>query len=99
METEKQVEQYLKKRVEELGGLCYKFISPGRVSVPDRICVLYRFTCFVECKGTKGHLSGKQEREIARLRLLEANVYVVSSIHDVNQLIDMITKAVQDALV
>lgn len=31
------IEAYLKKRVEEAGGMCMKFISPGNNGVPDRI--------------------------------------------------------------
>jgi hypothetical protein len=37
---EKDVEQALVRRVKALGGLCEKFVSPGRRSVPDRIITL-----------------------------------------------------------
>jgi len=37
---ERDVEQYLVKRVKALGGECFKWVSPGRVGVPDRIVVL-----------------------------------------------------------
>ena len=38
--TEKDIEAALCKRVKKLGGLCEKFSSPGRRSVPDRIVTL-----------------------------------------------------------
>ena len=37
---EKQIEARLRKRVNEMGGLFYKFVSPGNDGVPDRIAVL-----------------------------------------------------------
>lgn len=40
MENEKEIEQYLSKRVRDLGGKAYKFVSPGCSGVPDRIVVL-----------------------------------------------------------
>ena len=87
METEKQVEAYLKKRVEELGGICYKFVSPGRAAVPDRICVFMNQIEFVECKGEAGKLSSKQRREFERLHDLGAQVYVIHSKDSVDDLL------------
>lgn len=37
MKTEKDIENYLKKKC---AGLCLKFTSPGTIGVPDRIVVL-----------------------------------------------------------
>lgn len=37
---EKAVEAALVRRVKVLGGLCEKFVSPGRRSVPDRLVTL-----------------------------------------------------------
>ena len=37
---EKNIENYLKNKIKKLGGVAYKFVSPGMVGVPDRICVL-----------------------------------------------------------
>jgi hypothetical protein len=34
------VEAYLRKRVEECGGLCEKHVSPGRKGVPDRLVTI-----------------------------------------------------------
>lgn len=37
---EKDMERYLINRVKQRGGICLKFVSPGRAGVPDRIIVL-----------------------------------------------------------
>lgn len=37
---ENEVERYLKRRVEAEGGKCWKWVSPGRRGVPDRIVLL-----------------------------------------------------------
>lgn len=40
MANERKVEEYIIGYVKSLGGLCYKFVSPGRNGVPDRIVIL-----------------------------------------------------------
>lgn len=56
---EKQVEKYLNKRVKELGGLSYKWIS-SVTGVPDRIVLLQEKVHFVELKTETGSLSPRQ---------------------------------------
>ncbi len=80
METEKQVEEYLKEEIERRGGICYKFVSPGRKGVPDRLCVLPReVVLFLECKKTGGKATPQQYREILRLRRMGHVAGVVNS--------------------
>lgn len=56
---EKEIEQKLKKMVERHGGLCLKWVCPGWIGVPDRICILPGGrVIFVELKRPKG---GKRE--------------------------------------
>jgi len=75
---ESQVEKYLHKKIEELGGTTRKFTSPGRVGVPDRICFLPNGrVIFVEVKTNSGKLSVRQEREIEQLRSFGAECRVV----------------------
>lgn len=47
---EKEVEQYLVNQVKELGGLCWKFTSPGTAGVPDRLVLYKGKVQFVEMK-------------------------------------------------
>ena len=55
---EKEIEKKLKKMIERHGGLCLKWVCPGWLGVPDRICLLPGgFVIFVELKRPEG---GKQ---------------------------------------
>ena len=51
---EKCIEKHLVKGVKKLGGLCYKFVSPGTQGVPDRIIITAQGRIiFAELKTTK----------------------------------------------
>ena len=56
---EKQVEKYLVKRVKDLGGLSYKWIS-SVTGVPDRLVFLNNKVHLVELKTDSGKLSPRQ---------------------------------------
>jgi hypothetical protein len=68
---ERQVEAYLKKVVEQLGGKSYKFTSPAHRGVADRVaCLPDGSTWFVEIKTDGGKLSELQKlfaADMARL--------------------------------
>ncbi|MDN8068788.1 hypothetical protein [Burkholderia vietnamiensis] len=77
---EKTVETYLVDRVRAAGGDAYKFTSPQRRSVPDRIVAfppgrLY----FVELKRPGNKPTKAQLREHERLRALGCDVRVIDS--------------------
>ncbi|WP_208452590.1 VRR-NUC domain-containing protein [Burkholderia gladioli] len=77
---EKTVEAYLVERVRALGGTAYKFTSPARASVPDRIVILPPGRIFfVELKRPGGKLTRGQEREHEHLRRLGADVRMLDS--------------------
>jgi hypothetical protein len=82
---EKQIEMALVYRVKELGGLCEKFVSPGRRAVPDRIVTLPGGKIFfVELKGTGNKPTGAQQRDHARRRALGCDVRVIDNMDDAN---------------
>lgn len=85
---ENQVETYLNKRVDALGGITRKWTSPGRVGVPDRIIIFDGQVWFVEVKTERGRLSPMQEREIQRLRDHGANVFVAHGCEGVDGFIE-----------
>jgi ribosomal protein S6 len=59
---ESEVERHFKWAVERLGGKTYKFTSPGRKGVADRIaCLPDGSTWFVELKTKGGKLSELQK--------------------------------------
>jgi hypothetical protein len=77
---EKTIEAYLVREVEKLGGIAFKFTSPQRRSVPDRMCVYsYGQIDFVEVKNGAASLTTGQEREKKRLQDLGFRYYVVRS--------------------
>lgn len=56
--AESDIETYLRKKVEASGGKCWKWVSPGRRGVPDRIVIMPGgVVAFVELKAP-----GKKER-------------------------------------
>lgn len=85
---EKLIETYLIKQVrEQLQGIAYKFTSPGRRAVPDRLCVVSGHCFFVECKATDKYLTDAQARERDRLQELDQWVYEVNSKGHIDKLI------------
>jgi hypothetical protein len=77
---EKQIEQYLVKRVKDIGGRAYKFVSPGNAGVPDRlVCLPGGHTTFVEMKGPSGKLTALQEVQIRKLDKLGHTTFILNS--------------------
>lgn len=69
--------------------LVYKFSSPGRVSVPDRMFITPRGTVFfIEFKRKGAKPTDKQWREIRRLAEYDVLVYVIDNIPEGRSVID-----------
>lgn len=82
---EKDVESVLVKRVKALGGLCEKFTSPARRSVPDRIVTLPGGKIiFVELKAPGKKPTKKQQLDHDRRRALGCKVVVIDNVDDAN---------------
>jgi len=87
---ERDIEAYLVTRCRHVGALCYKWTSPGRVGVPDRICVFPGGqVVFVELKAPGKKPTGPQLREHARLREYGQKVAVLDSIEGVDELLNL----------
>jgi hypothetical protein len=88
-ESEKDTERYLCDQVRTLGGEAYKFVSPMRRFVLDRVCVLPKGKVwFVEVKSEGQVPSEGQFREIERLILKGHHATYVSSKAGVNKVIN-----------
>lgn len=93
---ESTIEQYGVAMFKGQGDLPYKFTSPGRRNVPDRLrlraippehqAVVARYVQFIEFKATGEKPTAAQLREHERLRKLGFRVVVVESIAGVNAL-------------
>lgn len=83
-ELEKAVEAKLRKGVKALGGVSYKWVSPGQSGVPDRIVIWPNRIDLVELKTIKGRLSPIQKRQIGRIEeVLGRKVMVLYGTADV----------------
>ena len=85
MTIEKDVESALVRRVNALGGLCEKFVSPGRRSVPDRVVTLPGGQIvFVELKRPGGKPTAKQQADHRRRLALGCDVRVIDTVEAAN---------------
>ena len=85
---ERDIEKYLIRRTAERGGVAYKWVSPGRVGVADRIVVLPGgVVWFVEVKTANGRLSEMQKIFAADMMRLGQNYRCVWCKEDVDDLL------------
>ena len=87
---EKDVEAHLRDKVHDADGIAFKFTSPARRSVPDRLVlmpitseehreIVGRYVRFVELKAPGKKPTDAQLREHARLRALGFKVHVIDN--------------------
>lgn len=89
--TEKHIENRLCREVKKLNGIPYKFSSPQRRSVPDRLCVFgYGIIWFIECKRPGETPTKAQYKEMNRLIELGHKVTWVNTYKKINFIIQKI---------
>ena len=87
---EKKIEEAVCLYAKNKGLLVYKFTSPNRGAVPDRLFVRPDGRVFfIEFKATGKKPTPAQEREHNRLRLQHVDVYVVDDILGGKWIIDL----------
>ena len=85
---ETQIERHLVEGVMKLGGLCYKFVSPGTQGVPDRIIITAQGkVIFTELKTDRGVLSAIQKYIIGQMLKRHADVRVLYGLKQVKALL------------
>ncbi|MCM0760278.1 VRR-NUC domain-containing protein [Sporomusa sphaeroides DSM 2875] len=87
---EKAIEAYLRDRVKALGGIAYKFVSPGNAGVPDRLVLLpggHAF--FPELKAPGKKSTPLQAMQQKRIRELGFPVYEIDSKQGVDEFIQV----------
>lgn len=82
---ETKVEKHLIKQIKAFSGECFKWTSPGRIGVPDRIVLVpHERIVFVETKAPKGKAKAWQKRNHAVLRALSFRVEVLHTIEQID---------------
>lgn len=86
---ERQIEHWAGTLARKLGFMHFKFTSPSRAAVPDRIIMapipeflrdtVAQYIRFIEYKATNGEPTAAQRREHERLRQMGFRVDVVNS--------------------
>lgn len=92
---ESQVEERITSRAKEHKGTAYKFTSPGRRSVPDRLIVCACIPpelrpLFIEAKRPGAKATPQQEREHKKLRDRGATVFVADDYDIVDAIFESI---------
>lgn len=78
---EKHIEAKVCQYARQRGCEAYKFVSPSRAAVPDRLFLAPGGRCwFIEFKRTGQKASVAQQREHEKLKALGFRVYVVDSV-------------------
>lgn len=76
---ERDIEKWLCRQVERLGGRALKFVSPGNAGVPDRIVILPGGRIwFVELKQAAEKPTPKQVWQLSRLQKLGVHTAVLA---------------------
>jgi len=86
---ERDIEAYLRDRVKALGGIAFKFVSPGHAGVADRIvCMPGGVVWFVEVKAPGGKLSPLQRLFEVQMSQLDMRYVTIWSKDEVDQWIE-----------
>lgn len=84
---EKDVENYLKQKIKERNGLCYKWRAQDRKGVPDRVCVLpWMGIFFVEVKTERGKPTKLQEHTFEQIKEAGGVVFITNGKRGVDKL-------------
>jgi hypothetical protein len=93
---EEKIEHALVTAVKRHGGHAYKFTSPGRRGVPDRVVLMpncgVMSVTFVETKASGKTLRPDQEHEIQYMRERGAYVKVIDSFTGIGEFIEMLKR-------
>ena len=88
---EKTVEGKLSKAVRTMGGIAFKFVSPGYDGVPDRLVLLPQGKmAFVELKAPGKKLRPIQVRRKAQIEGLGFRVYCIDNPAQIGVILDEI---------
>ena len=89
---ERDIEKWMREKIEQLGGVFMKWVSPGNDGVPDRIAILPGGAVyFIELKRDGERPRKLQKWQQARLRRLGCDVRTVEGMKEARQFIEEVT--------
>lgn len=95
---EKDIEAWLNKKVKDLGGISFKFVSPNNPGVPDRIYIFPGGQVyFVELKTEIGRMSNIQKWQRKRLQDMGCRFYKVKGMEQAKEFIKELKDEVHTA--
>ena len=95
---ERDIENWLNKQIEKIGGLAFKFVSPGNPGVPERIYILPGGEVwFVELKQQFGKIANIQKWQRQRLQDMGCNYRLVKGMEDAKAFVGEIKREVHTA--
>ena len=90
MALERDIERKLVRGVKAMGGIAYKWVSPGNTGVPDRIVIFPDGKIeFVELKTETNKPTPLQTAQMKRLQHMNCVVYVLRGETAVNEYLDV----------
>ena len=95
---EKQIEAKVCDYAKERGMSVYKFTSPSRSAVPDRLFIYNGRAFFVEFKRGGQKPTAAQEREHERLRQQKINVFVIDDVEKGKWVIETMLDLINERL-
>lgn len=91
---EKDIEDWLNRQIEKMGGIAFKFVSPMNPGVPDEIYILPDgHIWFVELKQKFGRIANIQKWQRDRIQAMGCNYRLVKGMDDAK----MFVKELKDA--
>lgn len=92
---ESQLEDWLTEKIKDLGGMSFKWVSPGNPGVPDRVYIFPdNLVYFVELKTEIGRLSNIQKWQRERLIAAGVNYRLVKGKQQAKELIKELKEVV-----
>ena len=91
--NEKYIERKVAEAVKVKGGMALKFVSPGRIGVPDRLILMRGGKlAFAELKSTGMKMRSIQIKRKRELEELGFKVYCIDKVEQIGEMIDAIEK-------
>jgi VRR-NUC domain. len=88
---EKSIESYFMDKIKAIGGICYKFVSPGNSGVPDRVVLYKGCVVFVELKRPGQKPRKLQSLVIEDIKKQGVPAFAINSKEQIDSLIARLT--------